>query len=244
MKRSSVLTLLNTPLIKFLSRCANKSNKNSNNKLREATDLTLVQQSFMLVTQCGFDLRLFCFSWMLARTNFLFDDDGIFRKSTISVVASQIERTYKCGKARKRCYPQRVRKFTLRTARHWYIMLHWKGSKRLLISLKHFWSELQRYFLNQSWIRIDVVFDYYDEISVKLVESKLRSMGVYPKQLIITSPVTKIPADYEDFFIIPENKLQLLRFLCHNALKFAGTIHGPVLDLGIQSCVSAVDSKI
>lgn len=38
--------------------------------------------------------------------------------------------------------------------------------------------------------------------------------------VIISSSITKIPADYKDFFIGSENKLQLAKFLCENALKF------------------------
>ncbi|KAL4720666.1 hypothetical protein ACJJTC_019395 [Scirpophaga incertulas] len=50
---------------------------------------------------------------------------------------------------------------------------------------------------------------------------KLRSKGRNTKQVMITSPLTNIPADCKDFFMSTENKLQLVKFLCKHAPTYA-----------------------
>lgn len=68
--------------------------------------------------------------------------------------------------------------------------------------------------------RIDVVFDGYADVSIKFIESQLRSKGIKPKQIIISSPSTKVPADCKVFFSCSQNKLQLVQFLCQYAPTF------------------------
>lgn len=68
--------------------------------------------------------------------------------------------------------------------------------------------------------RIDIVFDRYDDISIKYLESTLRSKGQMFKHFIITNDHTKIPTNCNNFFSGTENKLQLVRFLCAAAPRY------------------------
>lgn len=69
--------------------------------------------------------------------------------------------------------------------------------------------------------RIDLIFDRYDDISIKFLESSFRSKSQIIKNIIISSHPTKIPADCKAFFSSTQNKLQLVRYHCTNAPKYA-----------------------
>lgn len=77
-------------------------------------------------------------------------------------------------------------------------------------------------FFKQSDVgRIDIIFDRYDDISIKF-ESGLWCKGQIIKNIILSSHSTKIPADCKAFFPstqCTQIKLQLVRYIFTNAPK-------------------------
>ncbi|CAG9558496.1 unnamed protein product [Danaus chrysippus] len=69
--------------------------------------------------------------------------------------------------------------------------------------------------------RIDVIFDRYDDISIKFLETKLRGKDQITQNIIISNHSTNIPADCKAFLTNTHNKLKLVRFLCANVPKYA-----------------------
>ena len=62
--------------------------------------------------------------------------------------------------------------------------------------------------LSQPYVqRVDVVFDRYDDISIKFLESKLRAKGQTSSKIIISSSSTKITMNCKEFFANLENKV-------------------------------------
>ncbi|GFR19225.1 uncharacterized protein TNCT_679571 [Trichonephila clavata] len=80
---------------------------------------------------------------------------------------------------------------------------------------------IQNLFSQPNVKRVDIVFDRYDDISIKYLESTLQSKGQMMKNFIISNEHNKIPANCNNFFSSTENKLQLVRFLCTAAPRYA-----------------------
>ncbi|KAJ8678614.1 hypothetical protein QAD02_014401 [Eretmocerus hayati] len=68
--------------------------------------------------------------------------------------------------------------------------------------------------------QIHIVFERYDELGIKTVESILRSNDLRTGTMVIENPQTKIPKDIKDLMTNPKNKLELVKFLCLNCFKF------------------------
>ncbi|GFQ96636.1 hypothetical protein TNCT_690571 [Trichonephila clavata] len=86
---------------------------------------------------------------------------------------------------------------------------------------KAFFNRILNLFSRPNIKRVDIVFDRYDDISIKYLESTLRSKGEMMKNFIILNEHNEIPANCNNFFSSTENKLQLVRFLCTAAPRYA-----------------------
>lgn len=84
-----------------------------------------------------------------------------------------------------------------------------------------FFKKIMEFFTLPGVKRIDVIFDRYYDISIKFLETKLRSKNQIIKNIIISNHSTNIPTDCKAFLTNAHNKLQLVRFLCANAPKYA-----------------------
>lgn len=69
-----------------------------------------------------------------------------------------------------------------------------------------------------------------DDISIKFVESKLRSKAQNPTQVIITSPSTKV-LQTATVFVSTVNKLQLVKFLCKHASTYTTVNENSEIDI-------------
>ncbi|KAK9876110.1 hypothetical protein WA026_011226, partial [Henosepilachna vigintioctopunctata] len=84
-----------------------------------------------------------------------------------------------------------------------------------------FFKKIMEFYALPGVKRIDLIFDRYDDISIKFLETKLRIQNQIIKNIIISNDSTKIPTDCKAFPTNAHNKLQLVRFLCANAPKYA-----------------------
>ncbi|KAL4711050.1 hypothetical protein ACJJTC_015226 [Scirpophaga incertulas] len=87
--------------------------------------------------------------------------------------------------------------------------------------VQYFWGFRRSFFQKNYGIhtlpgfkRIDLIFDRYEDISIKFLETKLRSKNQIVKNIIIFN-------DCKAFLTNAHNKLQLVQFLCTNAPKYA-----------------------
>lgn len=59
-----------------------------------------------------------------------------------------------------------------------------------------FFKKIVQFFTLPGVQRIDVIFDSYDDISIKFFEPRLRSKGQITKHILSSSPSTKIPIEH------------------------------------------------
>jgi hypothetical protein len=91
----------------------------------------------------------------------------------------------------------------------------------LAIFPQAFFKRIEDLFLQLDVKRVDTVFERYDDISNKYLESTLRSKGKKKnKNRIISNDNTEIQSNYNNFFSKIENKLQLVQFLYSTAPRY------------------------
>ncbi|XP_043480323.1 uncharacterized protein LOC122510010 [Leptopilina heterotoma] len=211
--------LKRVPFHNFTYNSKQKAATTDNKKLTDSKDITNVQQSFMLASQRGFDRKILSSYEILDYCKYLFTEDGLYRKSPKATLALEIENNHNCA-------IESLSNISSLNSSKIYIVdgmsLVHKIQLKKFISFGDF---AQAYFSTILLLhspdvnRIDVVFDRYDNLSIKFLESELRSKGQHVKKMIILNNSTKIPVDTKSFFASSENKLQLVKFLCKYALK-------------------------
>lgn len=71
--------------------------------------------------------------------------------------------------------------------------------------------------------RIDIVFDRYYKLSIKAQTRQRRTRGTRPIRRVIEGPNVPLPANWDNFMALPENKADLCRFLSEQLIAQAPT---------------------
>lgn len=209
-KRNTFYNFENTP---------GKENKNtSNKKLTDVTDVTLVQKTFMLANQREFDIKLLASHELLDYCKYLFNAEGFYRKSLKSELALEIKSRHNCAtNTRQDVVGLNDPKIYIVDGMALVHQIQLNNFKTFGEFGAAFFQRITNLFSQSNVQRVDVVFDRYDNVSIKFLESTLRSKGQNIKNIIISSQHTKIPTNSKNFLLSTANKLQLVRFLCTNA---------------------------
>lgn len=221
LKQKSVFdTITRNKFLNFNFQPTKSKVTSSNKQYQDTKDVTDVQQSFMLASQRDFDLKELASHEILDYPKYIFDKHGFYRKSQKSSLALEIEKNSNCT-SQDIVHSNINPKIYLVDGMALVYQIQLNKFSTFGDFAAAFFKKVTAFLSQTSVTRIDVVFDRYDDISIKFVESKLRSKGRNTKQVMITSPLAKIPADCKDFFTSTENKLQLVKFLCKYAPTYA-----------------------
>lgn len=206
----------------FVTHSQKQNKSTSNKKLQDATDVSLIQKTFLLANQRGFDAKILASFEILNYCKYLFDAEGFYRKSPKSQLALEIENNHKCGtNTRQDILNLPFSKIYIVDGMALVHRIQLKNFSTFGDFAQAFFNRIQNLFSQPNVKRVDIVFDRYDDISIKYLESTLRSKGQMMKNFIISNEHTKIPANCNNFFSSTENKLQLVRFLCTAAPRYA-----------------------
>lgn len=78
---------------------------------------------------------------------------------------------------------------------------------------KHQMTQIEK-ALNQRYTsRVDVVYDWYDNSSMKSVEHELRAGSKLPLVVKIHNDLTKTPTQWSRYLLLPENKKNLIQYI-------------------------------
>ncbi|KAG5898377.1 hypothetical protein JTB14_015808 [Gonioctena quinquepunctata] len=178
--------------------------------------------SLMVASQRKFDTKILASYEVFYYCKYLFDNDGFYRKSPKSQLVVEIQKNYICGTSTQQDI------INLNTFKIYIVdgmalvhKIQLNNFNTFGDFAEAFFKKIMQFLTLPDVKRIDVIFDRYDDISIKFLESKLRIKGQIIKNVIISSHSTKIPADCKAFLANIQNKLQLVRFLCTNATKYA-----------------------
>ena len=175
----------------------------------------------MLANKRGFNTKILASFEILNLCNYLFDAEGFYRKSPKSVLALEIESNYKCGSnTRREVFSLENSKIFIVDGMALVRRIQLKNFNTFDDFAATFFKRIQDLFSQPNVKRVDIVFDRYD-ISIKHLESTLRSKGQKIKNFIISNDNTKIPSNCNNFFSNTENKLQLVQFLFTAAPRYA-----------------------
>lgn len=195
----------------------NKINVSSSSKAcQDSQDAARVQQAFMIASLREFDHKLLASYELLETPKYLFDNDGRYRKSPKSVLASEIESKHDCRNDEVEVLSCDTQKIYVLDG---MAIVHQIQLKRFATfgEFAHAFYKRITALYSRETKRVDIVFDRYDDVSIKFTESRLRSKGRSPSLVNISSQATKVPSSCNDFFVSPENKFQLVKFLCKSA---------------------------
>lgn len=195
--------------------------KSSSSKLKLPSDdaeLALVNKLFLIAGQRNYDLKKLTARELIGYPKYLFNREGYYHKSQKSVLLNEIVESCNCK--------TNINLFNLLSSENSVVYLIDAMSLVHLINLKNFstfgdfaaafYNNINGIFSYSSVIQVHVVFDRYDEISIKFLESQMRSQASTCAKVKILGPDTKISKDIKNFFALTENKLQLVKFLCTN----------------------------
>lgn len=206
----------------FATTLAKESKSSSNKKLHDAADINLFQKTFMLANQREFYIKTLASYEILNYCKYLFDAEGFYRKSPKSELALEIEKNHTCGTNRRQDI------LNLQSTKIYIVdgmaLVHRIQLKNFTTFgefCEAFFNRIHNLSLEPNVKRIDIVFDRYDDISIKYLESTLRSKGKRSQTFVISNDHTRIPTNCNNFFSSLENKLQLVRMLCTAAPRYA-----------------------
>lgn len=83
-----------------------------------------------------------------------------------------------------------------------------------------FFKYITSFYSRSNVERIDVVFDRYDDISIKSMESKRRAKDSKPVEMKILGPTTRVPGNIKNFICSTSNKRELVRVICRSATDY------------------------
>lgn len=173
----------------------------------------------MLASQRGFDTKILASYEILDYCKYLFHNDGFYRKSPKSQLAVEIQNNYNCGtNSQQDIINLNTFKIYIVDGMALVHKIQLNKFKTFGDFAEAFFKKIMQFFTLPGVKRIDVIFDRYDDISIKFLESSLRSKGQIIKNIIISRHSTNIPAECKAFFSSTQNKLQLVRFLCINEI--------------------------
>lgn len=220
-KDKSIFDRVPRVLIKNFTYTENTKLKNENSKeLKETKELMDIQQLLMLCVQREYSVDSLAKYELLNYPKALADTDGFYKKSVKSVLMEEIEKETLCTVTSMTSFSSlnsKIHLFDGMTVVH-----------RLQLS-KHatfgefattFFNYVTSYFKKPKVTRVDIIFDRYDNQSIKFLESALRAKNIKTCEIVIQGPNTKIPKNISTFLTSPKNKLELVRFLCQNILQY------------------------
>lgn len=176
----------------------------------------------MLASQRGFDTKILASYEILDYCKYLFDKDGFYRKSPKSELALEIQNNHNCGtNSQQDIIDLNTPKIYIVDGMAPVHQIQLKNFNTFGDFAEAFFKKITVIFTQSDVKRIDLIFDRYDDISIKFLESSFRSKGQIIKNIIISNHSTKIPTDCKAFFSSTQNKLQLVRYLCTTAPKYA-----------------------
>ena len=174
---------------------------------------TVENKGKLILTDFKRNFRIF---WNSELLQVPFLTEGFYGISPKSELALEIENN-KCGAITRRevFYLQNFEMFIV-----WHLFneFNLKMSTPLAIFAEAFFKRIQDLFLQSNVKRLDTIFERYDDISIKYLESTLRSKGKKIKYCVISNDNTKIQSNCNNLFSKIEycyslNKLQLVQFL-------------------------------
>ena len=198
-----------------------KSNtKKEDNELKNVKELVNIQQIIMLLNQRGFAPEYYATFELLDYPKSLADSEGFYKKSVKSSLMEEIE-------TRSNCIVNSFDGATFSNQK-----IHIFDGMSIIHSLQlnryrtfgdfgfAFYKYITYFYENPNVVRIHVIFDRYDDLNIKYLESLLRGDNADALEVTIQNAETKVPTNVKSFMSKPMNKLELVRFLCQNVHNY------------------------
>ncbi|KAJ8686162.1 hypothetical protein QAD02_021956 [Eretmocerus hayati] len=174
----------------------------------------------MLAHQRNYSIAKLASYELLDYPKALFHAGGFYRKSNKSELMNEIEKRSDCVQPLPLFPPSpntRVHLFDGMVLVH---VLQVSKFKTFYEFGQAFFRYISSFLAKPSVSRVDVIFDRYDDLGIKELESMLRSEDSEVGEIVIDNPHTRIPKDIKKLLTNPGNKLKLVKFLCQNSFKF------------------------
>lgn len=218
-KEKSVFDRLPRVIVKNFEYTSEKKNvSKTEKKLNALNEKMELQRLISVLTLRGYEFSDFASYELLDYPKALADAEGFFIKSTKSDLMHDIEQRTNCIQNVPTLSEtnSKIHVFDGMCIVH---LINLKNFKTFGDYAQAFFEYIIRFFDYALVQRIDLVFDRYDDPGLKYTESLLRSKDQQKSEVLINSSECEIP-DVDSFMASSQNKLNLVNFLCHQAIKF------------------------
>ncbi|KAL7290368.1 hypothetical protein TKK_0016061 [Trichogramma kaykai] len=192
----------------------------SNNDLRNSKEIINVQELVVMMMQRGFSFDIIAKHELLNYPKALCDADGFFKKSKKSDLMNEIEKRTDCKADYLLVKNSPCTKIHIIDGMILVDLLQLTKYKLFSEFASAFFNNTVSYLKQPNVARVDIVFDRYDDTSIKNLESTLRTKNVNAPEIHIINSETKIPSNVMELMTNSKNKLKLVSFLCSNVLNY------------------------
>lgn len=147
----------------------------------------------------------------------LADSDGFYKKSVKSSLMEEIEKRSNCTRDSLEILSVSYKKIHIFYGMVLVHLLQLDKFRTFGEFAVAFYNYITSFFKDPNVVRLHVVFDRYDDLNIKYLESLLRAKDVDASEIVIQNADTKIPSNVKTFMTNTKNKLELVNFLCRNA---------------------------
>lgn len=220
-KEKSVFDRISKVVVKNFNYKENDKQRMTKTKEMQSTkEIIDIQEYVMLFIQRGLTVTQFATHELLSYPKALADADGFFKKPVKSDLMDSIEKITFCSRDYSIINSSANKKVHIFDGMVLVHMMQINKYSTFGEFAASFFNYIVSFFKHGNVSQIHIVFDRYDNIGIKYVESLLRANNIQVPEITITTPNTKIPKNFKILLNNPKNKLELVRFLCQNCYNY------------------------